>query len=69
VIPDREAIEQRVAELERLYGDDVQRPERWGGYRVVPQVVEFWQEGVDRLHDRVRYRMVGTNWECERLSP
>jgi pyridoxamine 5'-phosphate oxidase len=69
VITDRRAIEQRVAELEQLYGDDVRRPERWGGYRLLPQIVEFWQEGADRLHDRSRYRLVGTDWECERLSP
>jgi pyridoxamine 5'-phosphate oxidase len=69
VITGREEIEQRVAELEQLYGDDPQRPTRWGGYRLQPQVVEFWQEGADRLHDRLRYRLVGTDWECERLSP
>jgi pyridoxamine 5'-phosphate oxidase len=69
VITDRKAIEQRVAELEQLYGDDLQRPTRWGGYRLQPQVVEFWQEGADRLHDRLRYRLVGTDWECEWLSP
>jgi pyridoxamine 5'-phosphate oxidase len=69
VIPDREAIERRVAELEQLYGDDPQRPERWGGYRLRPQIVEFWQEGEARLHDRLRYRLVGTDWVCERLSP
>jgi pyridoxamine 5'-phosphate oxidase len=69
VITGREEIEQRVAELEQLYGDDLQRPTRWGGYRLQPQVVEFWQEGADRLHDRLRYRLVGTDWECEWLSP
>jgi pyridoxamine 5'-phosphate oxidase len=69
VISDRNVIEQQVAELEQLYGDDVPRPERWGGYRLRPEIVEFWEEGRDRLHDRLRYRLVGAAWECERLSP
>jgi pyridoxamine 5'-phosphate oxidase len=69
VIPNRESIEQQVAELEQLYGDDPHRPERWGGYRLQPELVEFWQEGADRLHDRLRYRLVGADWDCERLSP
>lgn len=69
VITGREEIEARVADLQRLYGDDPPRPRRWGGYRLRPQVMEFWQEGADRFHDRFRYRMSGTEWECERLSP
>lgn len=69
VIVGREMIEQQVAELERLYGDDPQRPERWGGYRLDPEIVEFWQEGAGRLHDRIRYRLGGTGWDRERLSP
>jgi pyridoxamine 5'-phosphate oxidase len=69
VVPDRETIEQRVTELEQLYGDEVPRPERWGGYLLRPQVVEFWQEGLDQLHDRFRYRLIGTAWRRERLSP
>jgi pyridoxamine 5'-phosphate oxidase len=69
VIPDRETIEQRVGELEQRYGDQVPRPERWGGYLLRPQIVEFWQEGPDLLHDRFRYRLVGMAWQRERLSP
>ena len=69
MISDRKVIEHQVAKLEQLSGDDVRRPERWGGYRLRPEIVEFWQEGRHRLHDRLRYRLVGTAWECERLSP
>jgi pyridoxamine 5'-phosphate oxidase len=69
VIIGREEIEKRVADLERLYGDDPPRPERWGGYRLQPRIMEFWQEGAGRLHDRLRYRLIDAEWQCERLSP
>ena len=44
-------------------------PDFWGGYRVVPEVVEFWQGRTNRLHDRLRYRREGDRWVIERLSP
>jgi pyridoxamine 5'-phosphate oxidase len=70
VIADREALEQRVAELERTYdGRDVPCPPQWGGFLVRPQTVEFWQGRRDRLHDRIRYRAQGSGWQVERLSP
>jgi pyridoxamine 5'-phosphate oxidase len=69
VIDDLTTIDRLTTELERLHGDDIERPERWSGYRLRPQNVEFWQEGANRLHDRLRYRRVGTNWKYERLSP
>ena len=69
VIDDLATIDRLTTELEGLYGDDVERPERWGGYRLRPQIMEFWQEGANRLHDRLRYRLVGTDWKDERLSP
>ncbi len=64
-------------ELERLYdeaeerfaGSDVPLPPQWGGFRVVPEVVEFWQGRKGRMHDRLVYRMVGEGWETERLAP
>ena len=59
-------------ELERateLLGDDVPRPESWGGYLLVPSVWEFWQHRVDRLHDRFRYRPGEDGWIVERLAP
>jgi pyridoxamine 5'-phosphate oxidase len=71
VIPDRAYLEARLAEVEsRFAGDgDVPLPPFWGGYRLVPDVVEFWVSRTDRLHDRVRYRRGGTGWVIERLGP
>jgi pyridoxamine 5'-phosphate oxidase len=70
VVPSREVLEQRVAELERTYdGRDVPCPPQWGGFLVRPQTVEFWQGRRDRLHDRIRYRAQSSGWQVERLSP
>lgn len=69
-IPDRGWLEQRVAMLAAEHPDgDVPRPSWWGGYRLVPTSVEFWQGRPDRLHDRVRYRRVASEWAVERLAP
>ncbi len=70
VIPNREILERRVAELAQQYdGREVPRPSYWGGYRVVPEVVEFWQGRPGRLHDRLRYRRTDRGWVRERLAP
>ena len=70
VIPDRAWLERRVRELWERYPDgDVPRPPHWGGYRVVPEVVEFWQGRENRLHDRFRYRRDGAGWRVDRLAP
>ena len=71
VIPDRTVLEQRLAELTAQYGDEAPpRPPFWGGYRVIPAVYEFWQGGLHRLHDRLRYtRRDDGTWELVRLSP
>lgn len=73
VIPNREALEARVRELEAQYADPavrVPRPPFWGGYRVIPDVIEFWQGRPSRLHDRLRYRRDASDaWVIERLSP
>ena len=69
VIPSRDVLEQREAELKRRFGDAVPLPEFWGGYRVVPEQVEFWQGRPSRLHDRLRYTRAGDAWVRERLSP
>lgn len=66
----REALERRVAELDRQYqGREVPRPPFWGGFRLAPETLEFWQGRTDRLHDRFRYRLEGGSWVVERLSP
>jgi pyridoxamine 5'-phosphate oxidase len=69
VIVGRRLLEERVAELEAQYPDDVPRPAHWGGYRVVPHVFEFWQGRESRLHDRLRYRRCADGWVIERLAP
>jgi pyridoxamine 5'-phosphate oxidase len=69
VVGSREELEEAAAELARRSGEEVPRPERWGGYRLVPELWEFWQHRVDRLHDRFRYRPGAGGWIVERLAP
>lgn len=70
VVADRAELERRQAELTERFGEqDIPVPDFWGGLRVVPSAVEFWQGRRDRLHDRLRYRLVGASWVVERLSP
>lgn len=71
VIPGRGDLDQRFKELEQNYRDrDVPRPPHWGGYRVIPVQIEFWQGRADRLHDRFVYRLrEPKDWIIERLSP
>jgi pyridoxamine 5'-phosphate oxidase len=65
----RKVLETAMEEARRRHGDKPPRPAHWGGYRVVPQEIEFWQGRSDRLHDRLLYRRQGGNWTIERLSP
>ena len=71
VLAARSELDERVAAVTQRYADAavVPRPAHWGGIRVVPATVEFWQGGPARLHDRLRYRRVGRGWRLERLSP
>lgn len=70
VVASREELEHALEEVETRFGDgDVARPPHWGGYRVVPDVVEFWQGRPARLHDRIRYRRSSDKWLIERLAP
>ena len=70
VIDSFHALKTRVAELEiEFEGEDVPRPDYWGGYRLVPDCIEFWQGRQDRLHERIRYRLQADIWISERLGP
>ena len=71
-IDNREVLEKRQQQLEQKYadGDTIPRPPHWGGFRVVPNVIEFWQGRPSRLHDRLVYRLQNdATWTIERLSP
>ena len=68
VIESRAVLEGRLAELSARFNVDVPCPPFWGGYRLVPDVIEFWHHRDDRLHDRLRYRRE-VKWILERLSP
>jgi len=70
VVDSRETLEMRFNAAREKYGDDVPRPEWWGGYRVVPEEFEFWQGRPNRLHDRLRYRRnPDDGWRRDRLAP
>ncbi|MFL6240655.1 MAG: pyridoxamine 5'-phosphate oxidase [Actinomycetes bacterium] len=69
VIASRQLLDQRVAEVEQRFPDVVPLPEFWGGFRVVPATIEFWQGRLNRLHDRLQYRRSDGRWVIERLSP
>jgi pyridoxamine 5'-phosphate oxidase len=68
-VPDRGTLEAAMEEARRRYGDSPPRPAQWGGYRVMPQALEFWQGRADRLHDRLLYTRHGGGWTIERLAP
>ncbi|MCU1414408.1 MAG: pdxH [Microbacteriaceae bacterium] len=71
-IADRGTLERRVRELEARYpeGTDVPRPADWGGFRVMPHRIEFWQGRTSRLHDRIRYTATADGtWAIDRLQP
>jgi pyridoxamine 5'-phosphate oxidase len=69
VLSSRTELEARVSAFEAEFGDNPPRPPHWGGYRVAPQVMEFWQGRESRLHDRIQYRLSRGEWTIERLAP
>jgi pyridoxamine 5'-phosphate oxidase len=70
VIPNRTGLEARARDAAQRYpGEEVPLPPYWGGYRITPEIIEFWQGRESRLHDRIRYRRDGDAWRRERLSP
>lgn len=69
-VADRDELERKYAQAEAKYGDHPPRPVHWGGYRLIPDYVEFWQGRASRLHDRIAYtRDVNGNWTRRRLQP
>lgn len=71
VIKDRGFLEEQFKTFTQMFaGQEIPRPAHWGGYRLLPETLEFWQEGEHRLHDRLRYRRVDDDqWVIERLAP
>lgn len=70
VIPNREFLEEKLAELENKYeNSEVPRPENWGGFIAKPYEIEFWQGRPNRLHDRILYELKDIDWEISRLAP
>ncbi len=69
VIANRAALMQRYDDTARTTGDTPTRPAHWGGYRLIPDDIEFWQGRENRLHDRLIYRKSTTGWKLERLAP
>jgi pyridoxamine 5'-phosphate oxidase len=69
-ITGREELDRRLREAGERFGEEVPLPEDWGGYRVRPETVEFWQGRPSRLHDRLRYSLEPDGgWKVERLAP
>jgi pyridoxamine 5'-phosphate oxidase len=71
VVSSRSVLERRVAAWARHFPDEARlpRPRRWGGFRITPDSIEFWEEAADRLHDRLRFERQPEGWKVDRLSP
>jgi pyridoxamine 5'-phosphate oxidase len=69
IVRDRGVLEARFADAAKQHGDNPRRPAQWGGYRVIPDAVEFWQGRANRLHDRVLYTRKTRGWKIARLAP
>ncbi len=68
-IPNREFLEEAEKRFKAEFGDAPPRPEHWGGYCLQPTEIEFWQGRPSRLHDRIHYKLEGSNWKINRLAP
>lgn len=68
-VAERATLEALFADAEKNHGESPQRPPHWGGYRVLPSALEFWQGRPNRLHDRVLYTREGSGWKIGRLAP
>jgi pyridoxamine 5'-phosphate oxidase len=68
-VPDRAALERELQQMRARHGDHPPRPPHWGGYRLTPSAIEFWQGRENRLHDRLLYRRAESAWTIERLAP
>ena len=70
VIDSRKLLEENVKLYIEQFGENISRPPHWGGYRVLPSVIEFWQGRSNRLHDRIQYtKCENGSWRIERLAP
>jgi len=70
VIQNRDILDENVTKYSKQFGDEIPRPEHWGGFRIKPVSIEFWQGRSNRLHDRILYTLAGeNNWRTKRLAP
>jgi len=69
VIANREVLETFVTKYTKEFNDNIPRPEHWGGYRLIPAKIEFWQGRSSRLHDRILYTRSSDGWDISRLAP
>ena len=70
IIESRDLLQQNIKLYSEQFADEIPRPAHWGGYRVIPSLIEFWQGRSSRLHDRIQYRKESSgNWIIERLAP
>ena len=69
VVASRAFLEAQVEKVKTQFGENPPRPAHWGGYRVLPTRLEFWQGGAGRLHDRIEYLRDGSKWTVRRLAP
>lgn len=68
-VESREVLKQKMKDYEREFGNEIPKPPHWGGFRIVPDRIEFWQGRLNRLHDRICYSFEGGDWIIKRLSP